>query len=133
MPLGRNGHSVVIFKDKMILFGGIIEVTKESDEVFIYDPVINTWKLVDTSGQIHEGMSPAVIPSHMQHEPSSNDINMTHGLGLQKTLSKSKGKQTASYPVLATVGDVTLAHSKSTKPVNFNSPKKTVASPNLKS
>ena len=36
-PIGRNGHTTVIINNKLVLFGGIIEVTKESDEIFVYD------------------------------------------------------------------------------------------------
>jgi hypothetical protein len=43
-PTGRNGHTMVIINNKIVLFGGILEITKESDEVFIYDLSTNTWK-----------------------------------------------------------------------------------------
>eukprot|EP00349_Pseudokeronopsis_sp_Brazil_P006727 CAMPEP_0202959692 /NCGR_PEP_ID=MMETSP1396-20130829/3860_1 /ASSEMBLY_ACC=CAM_ASM_000872 /TAXON_ID= /ORGANISM="Pseudokeronopsis sp., Strain Brazil" /LENGTH=58 /DNA_ID=CAMNT_0049678385 /DNA_START=755 /DNA_END=931 /DNA_ORIENTATION=+ len=58
---------MVEMNGRLILFGGIIEITKESDEVFIFDPVQNIWKQVDTSGQIHEGLSPAIIPMLHDH------------------------------------------------------------------
>jgi Galactose oxidase, central domain len=35
------------------LFGGIIEITKESDEVYIYQIETNKWSLVDTSNTPH--------------------------------------------------------------------------------
>jgi hypothetical protein len=33
--------------DELVVFGGILEVTKESDEVFIYNFVKNEWRIVD--------------------------------------------------------------------------------------
>jgi hypothetical protein len=35
--VGRSGHTAVIIGSKLVIFGGILEVTKESDEVFVYD------------------------------------------------------------------------------------------------
>ncbi len=49
IPLGRNGHSIIEINGKLVLFGGIIEITKESDEVFTFDTATSTWKLVDTN------------------------------------------------------------------------------------
>lgn len=39
---------MVIINKKLVLFGGILEITKESDEVFIYDFTNNTWKMHDS-------------------------------------------------------------------------------------
>jgi host cell factor len=37
MPGPRSGHSASIFKNKMYIFGGILELTKELNEMLIYD------------------------------------------------------------------------------------------------
>lgn len=39
---------MVIINKKLVLFGGILEITKESDEVFIYDFASSTWKMYDS-------------------------------------------------------------------------------------
>lgn len=46
-PSGRNGHSTVVVNKKLILFGGILEITKESDEVFIYEFGTLTWSVYE--------------------------------------------------------------------------------------
>jgi len=46
-PTGRNGHTTVVINNKLVMFGGILEVTKESDEVFIYDFPSNTWRVYE--------------------------------------------------------------------------------------
>jgi len=37
IPHGRSGHTAVIFNDLMILFGGIGEITRESNEMYSYN------------------------------------------------------------------------------------------------
>ena len=53
IPSGRNGHSFEILKGSLLLFGGIIEVTKESAEVFKLNPSTGEWELLD-SGETEE-------------------------------------------------------------------------------
>lgn len=47
IPAGRSGHTLVVYKEFFIMFGGILEVTKESDEIFIYHSPSRIWKLVE--------------------------------------------------------------------------------------
>jgi len=35
--LQRNGHTSVIYNEKMIVFGGIMEVTQELDDMVVLD------------------------------------------------------------------------------------------------
>ena len=36
-PLCRSGHSAVTYNNKMYIFGGILELTKELNDMLIYD------------------------------------------------------------------------------------------------
>ncbi len=54
-PVGRQGSTMGIMDDKMVMFGGIIEVTKESDEVFVFDFVTQEWKLMDLNSDQMDG------------------------------------------------------------------------------
>jgi hypothetical protein len=45
---------MVIIHNKIVLFGGIIEITKESDEVFVFDLSTNTWSLSDQPANFRE-------------------------------------------------------------------------------
>jgi len=36
-PLPRSGHTASIHNGKMIIFGGILELTKELNEMLLYD------------------------------------------------------------------------------------------------
>jgi N-acetylneuraminic acid mutarotase len=42
-PLPRSGHSACIYKDCMVIFGGIYEVTKELDDVDVFDFKKRKW------------------------------------------------------------------------------------------
>ena len=37
VPTPRSGHSADIFGDYMVLFGGIFEITKELNDLYLYD------------------------------------------------------------------------------------------------
>ena len=43
IPIGRSGHSACIYRDYMIVFGGIHEVTKELDDMVLFDFVNKRW------------------------------------------------------------------------------------------
>jgi hypothetical protein len=42
-PLTRSGHSASIYKEFMVIFGGIHEVTKELDDLYIFDFKNKRW------------------------------------------------------------------------------------------
>jgi hypothetical protein len=50
-----------IINNKIVLFGGIIEITKESDEVFTFDLTTNTWRIVDLPNPNKDSGSPMNI------------------------------------------------------------------------
>ena len=49
IPGPRCGHSMSIHNDMIFLFGGLIEVTHESSEVFQFDPKTNRWEQINTT------------------------------------------------------------------------------------
>jgi hypothetical protein len=44
-PLPRSGHSACLYKDMMLIFGGIYEVTKELDDMYLFDFRNKRWIL----------------------------------------------------------------------------------------
>jgi N-acetylneuraminic acid mutarotase len=46
VPRPRSGHSFSINLDEIYMFGGLIEVTNESDELFKFDLTTNSWTLI---------------------------------------------------------------------------------------
>eukprot|EP00347_Sterkiella_histriomuscorum_P006674 403351868 len=43
MPLPRSGHTASLYKDQMVIFGGIHEVTKELDDMMVFDIKSRKW------------------------------------------------------------------------------------------
>lgn len=42
-PMQRSGHSACLVRDQMVIFGGILEVTKELDDMHAYDFKTKRW------------------------------------------------------------------------------------------
>lgn len=55
MPQPRSGHSAIVHGQKMYIFGGIFELTKELNDMVIFDFVTKKFSTTDTS---YEPMSP---------------------------------------------------------------------------
>lgn len=49
IPHGRNGHTLIKHQDYLIMFGGILEITKESEDLYAFHIPSSTWKLIDMS------------------------------------------------------------------------------------
>ena len=45
-PIARSGHSAVFYGDFMILFGGIHEITRELNDMYIYNAKRNRWSIL---------------------------------------------------------------------------------------
>lgn len=43
VPLPRSGHSASLYKNYMIIFGGILDVCKELDDMLIFDLERKRW------------------------------------------------------------------------------------------
>ena len=87
----------MIINNKLILFGGILEVTKESDEIFTFDFTTQKWSISDLNavGKDKE------ITSQREHENSMlGDKDASTKKEMQMTSSIKKSKQTQSMPNL---------------------------------
>lgn len=38
MQKTRNGHSLINYKDNLIIFGGIHDITHEKNDMFVFEP-----------------------------------------------------------------------------------------------
>ena len=43
-PSVRSGHTSVVYQDKMFIFGGILEITKELNDMIVFDFVHNKFE-----------------------------------------------------------------------------------------
>lgn len=44
-PTARSGHAVVMYKNQMVVFGGIFEITKELNDTVVFDFNTQKWKI----------------------------------------------------------------------------------------
>lgn len=68
--LARSGHAAVSFGSKMFIFGGIFEVTKELNDLIVYDFKTQKISVLD-----HNGSSSDNINSNSQLDESVSKIN----------------------------------------------------------
>jgi hypothetical protein len=57
-PTGRSGHSCVVYKDLLIIFGGMKDITKETNDMYSYNIKENVWTLFQYETQIRDPVSP---------------------------------------------------------------------------
>lgn len=100
--IGRSGHAAVAFGGRMYVFGGILEVTKELNDLLVYD--FKTQKL-----SVHEGAT--VSEASVHHMRAEDSLSKAQGpqegspVGRGKTMPSparkgSPGRKTA----MATTG-----------------------------
>ena len=57
LPSGRSGHSAVVYGDVMIVFGGMKDITKETNEMYSYSFSTNAWVQFQYEHQIKDPVS----------------------------------------------------------------------------
>ena len=62
MPKPRTGHSLCLFQEQMFLFGGLLEITHESNETVKFDLATQRWEPVN---QMSDGISSGLPSSRI--------------------------------------------------------------------
>jgi len=57
-PSGRSGHSCVVYRDLFVLFGGMKDITKETNDMYSYNVRNNTWTMFQYEYQVKDPVSP---------------------------------------------------------------------------
>lgn len=83
MPNPRSGHSSTIFKNKMYIFGGIIELTKELNEMLIFDFSSGQFQIIGSDGQPNEDLQK--VSSHKRNKEGEESPTLR-----RNTLNASK-------------------------------------------
>lgn len=56
-----SGHSLCVYGDVVLLFGGIREILKETNEMHTYDFANNNWALIQNETQVEDPVTPADV------------------------------------------------------------------------
>lgn len=57
VPTGRSGHSAVVYKDTMIVFGGLKDLIKETNDMYTLDLTTHSWNMIQNSRQMEDPIS----------------------------------------------------------------------------
>lgn len=79
VPSGRSGHSAVVYSDVMIIFGGMKDITKETNDMYSYSFEKNLWVQFQFEHQIRDPVSneqleefkkSRISPNKQKNDPS---------------------------------------------------------------
>lgn len=74
LPKIRSGHSLISYNnDKLILFGGIYDITWELDDCFLFDTKTNEWIVIDQD----QARKKADLGYSPLHKKSNNNSNLS--------------------------------------------------------
>jgi hypothetical protein len=87
---------MVIINNKIVLFGGIIEITKESDEVFIFDAAQHKWLTVDLPNPLKDANGSPMNQHKDTESVKGDELTLQH----KGSIVTKKLKHTSSLPLL---------------------------------
>lgn len=70
---GRRGHSMIEFKNNIFLFGGIQDVTKEKNDIYVFQKATKTWNKIHTSTNSVYECSPTLKRDRKKSQNKSPD------------------------------------------------------------
>ena len=117
VPLERSGHSCDIYGQYMVIFGGFYDLTKELNDLYLFDFVTERWIPI-----FMEENSPAVKSTQPYNDYNQNVTSMNLGSGVGSSLAFNK-------PIQSTTVDNHTVHSTTfeqlpnmSDPYNINKP-----------
>ena len=54
IPRSRSGHSLINFENKLVLFGGIHDVTWELDDLYVFNLHTSEWEVINSDSSRRE-------------------------------------------------------------------------------
>ena len=72
VPSGRSGHSAVLYGDVMIVFGGMKDITKETNDMYSYHFDTGNWVLFQFEHQIKDPVSNEQLEEFKKSRMSPN-------------------------------------------------------------
>jgi hypothetical protein len=104
-PSARSGHTIEVVKESLILFGGILEITKETDETYIYDVPTNTWSMIEAPANKEDNVDDLFLRGEQttthhvtNHKESLNKRGKNNGSTTHFNHSSSPAKKYRSSP-----------------------------------
>ena len=67
-PGGISGHSICVYGDVILVFGGIKDMIKETNEMYTYDIRNNIWVLIQSEAEVPDPVTAAQYESAYKHK-----------------------------------------------------------------
>jgi hypothetical protein len=93
-PSPRSGHSATVFKGKMLIFGGILELTKELNDLLAFDFKSMKFQLIGTQ-QVYQDEHDIAFNAH--HKPAEHE-SPHHAKGNINTSPMKGTNRKSMYP-----------------------------------
>jgi len=84
VPPARSGHSALVVDNKMVVFGGIFDITRELNDTCVFDLTKNTWKVLQFEKELEDispsktfmgfGISPLIKKSSLKKSTDKSNI-----------------------------------------------------------
>ena len=91
VPVARSGHTAIVYKDYIVIFGGIYEITRELNDLHIFDIKNNRWILLFAE---RPAESPMIIASPSPIKGggmSATGVSQVSPYGRKGTLTLASG------------------------------------------
>lgn len=95
VPNGRSGHSAVVYKEFMIVFGGMRDITRETNDMYSYDFITNTWVCFQGERQVKDPVTAEQLEEYKKAKSSPTSNKPRNG---ETSPSRSPTKKTTMSP-----------------------------------
>jgi len=95
-PRGRAGHSMAVYNNHIIVFGGLYEITREMNDMYVFNVQKNEWRrLFKSSNEDNMAMTQKsdTLKSKKTRRDDSPDPSSTTGTKLNSMLTRSSTKK----------------------------------------
>ncbi len=93
-PIGRQGHTSVLYNGHLVIFGGIYETTRELNDVYAYNLSAKKWRVLFRNPQDELKVKEAADSSQKKQRTMRGDSpDATNTQSLKNTLNKNKTKK----------------------------------------
>lgn len=126
IPVGRSGHSCVVYHDTMIVFGGMKDLIKETNDMYTLDLKSSTWTQIQSSRMVEDPVSHEQIEEFKRTRASPRKGQLPSAdVSFNKKFMNSDLSRRANEPNLRSL-DYSISPTKTSISPRTNSPESTL-------
>ena len=93
-----SGHSLCLYGDVVLLFGGIRDILKETNEMYTYDFANNNWCLIQTETQVEDPVTPAEVDQFNKKLKKKDRLEVNKNMLYNGPPSPMQGRVSGKIP-----------------------------------